>query len=143
MKRIAFTFAVGLTMLLGCRSDERRTMSESAPAPAPAPAPAEGVGGGPRADAWSRDGAIDRLSHARCLARERCGAVGTAPRSDHMSFAECVEVARTDLQGSFGASTCDNYDEGKLAGCARELGEAPCGSENKLTDNCVESKLCK
>jgi len=134
MKRIAITLAVGLFAVIGCRSDERSsTMTTDVPSATP---PAGPIGGGPRTDAWSRDGVIDRMAHARCVARERCGAIGK-PTADHVSFSECVEVARADLRGSFGASTCDGYDHGKLEGCARELSDAACGTETKLTDNCV------
>lgn len=133
MNRIAFTIAVSLLTMVGCRSEDRRSTNETPPS---------AVGGGPRDDAQSREGVIDRLAHARCEARERCGAIGS-PTSDHVSFSECVEIARGELRSSFGASTCDAYANDKVEGCARELTGQACGSETKLTDNCVESKLCR
>jgi hypothetical protein len=150
MKQIAITLVACAAGFLGCRSDDRPVSNNNAPvvtdpgpAPAPAPAPApEAIGGGPTVDMWSREGAIDRLANARCEARERCGAVGKMT-SDHTSFGECVSVARAELNGSFGASTCENYDSAKIDGCARELSDSPCGTETKLSENCVESKLCK
>lgn len=144
--------AVGLIALAGCRADNRATTSTeslnetpaiNAPPVSQPDQPSAGVGGGPVAprEGWDREATIDRLSQARCHARERCGAVGVM--RDHTSFSECVEVARADLRVSFGASTCDLYDEGKLAGCARKASDSACGTENKLTDDCVESALCK
>jgi hypothetical protein len=147
IKGLTFAVAVGLFAFAGCKSDDRSTRTQEAPVIEPAPVPApppESVGGGPTAEgasSWDREGAIDRLSHARCQARERCGAVGAM--RDHTSYGECVEVSRADLRGSFGAATCQGYDEGKLDGCARKLADSACGSESSLSEDCVESKLCK
>ncbi len=144
IKRLSFALAVGFFAFAGCRSDDRATGPSGTPtAPAPAtPAPPEAVGGGPVASTGSsREGTIDRLSHARCQARERCGNVGVL--RDHASYSECVEVARAELRGSFGAPTCTAYDEDKLDGCVRKVAEAPCGTENKLSDECVEAALCR
>jgi hypothetical protein len=130
MKRIAFTIAVCLVAAAGCRSEKRTSTDESS----------GGVGGGPRTNA--REGVIDRLAHARCQARQRCGPKGT-PITEHESYGECVDVARADLRGSFGAATCDAYDDAKIDACARTVAERACGPDNKLTDDCVESKLCR
>jgi len=150
MKQIAFTLAACVTAFLGCRSDDRPVSNNNAPivtdpgpAPMPAPVAPEGTGGGPRDESgWTREGVLDRLAHARCEARERC-LTAVSPTADHVSFGECIEVARADLRGSFGTSACSGYDTAKLDGCARELSAAACGSETKLTENCLESKLCK
>lgn len=140
MNRIAITLAVGLFAVAGCRSDDRRTTTNDVPQTSE-PAP-EGVGGGPTViDGWSHEGAIDRLAHSRCEARERCSGAGE-PTSDHVSFGECVSTARTELRASFGSAPCESYDNGKVATCARELSDAACGSESKLSDNCAAAKLC-
>lgn len=141
MKRLSCILAVGLLTVIGCRADHRNSRSNEAPA-APEATPPEAMGGGPTTPGWShREAAIDRLSHARCQARERCGAIGVA--RDHTSYGECLEVSRADLRGSFGAATCQEYDDGKLDACARKLADIPCGQESKLSEDCVESKLCK
>ena len=150
MKQIAFTLVACAAAFLGCKSDDRPVSNNNAPVvtdpgPAPIPAPAEpgAVGGGPLVeDAWSREGVIDRLAHARCQARERC-LTSVSPTADHVSFGECIEVARADMRGAFGGAGCNAYDTAKLNGCARELSDAACGSETKLTEGCAESKLCK
>lgn len=149
IKTISRVVVSGLFALTACRDDRPRPNVEMPGAPEPAPTPQpegtkapEGTGGGPIAmDGRDRESAIDRLANARCQAAERCGAVGVL--RDHTSFSECVEIARADLRGSFGAATCGSYDEEKLATCARRTGDAACGSEKKLFDDCVESKLCK
>lgn len=146
IKRLPYAVAVGLFAFAGCRADERTRANEVPVAPAPEPgpeptAPPAGVGGGPAAQGrWGREGAIDRLAHARCQARERCGNVGTL--RDHASYSECVEVARSELRGSFGAATCESYDDDKLSGCVRKLGDSACGNESQLSEECVESALC-
>ena len=147
-KHLSMVVAVGLLAFAGCRADDRSTLSNETPtAPVSQPdqpsAGVPGVGGGPVAprEGWDREATIDRLSQARCQARERCGAASVM--RDHTSFSECVEVARAELRGSFGASTCDLYDDEKLAGCARKASDSACGTESKLSDDCVESKLCK
>lgn len=146
IKRLSYAAAVGLFVLAGCRADDRTRANEvpAAPAPEPTPeatAPPAGMGGGPATQGTrDREGAIDRLAQGRCEARERCGNVGTL--RDHASYSECVAVARAELRGSFGAATCESYDDDKLAGCARKLSESPCGKESQLSEECVESALC-
>ena len=142
--------AVGaLAMTLGCETRDRSQPMTQGPVVEPVPAPpmpdqpSAGVGGGPPTvaarDGWARDVAIDRLASARCSTRERCN----TKENEHASYFECIENARIDLRATFGAQTCDNYDENKLNACAKKASDAACGSENSLGDDCVESKLCK
>lgn len=143
IERLTSVVAVGLFAFAGCKSDDGSLRTQEAPVVVTEPAP-EAVGGGPVMDdarSRERETAIDRLSHARCQARERCGAVGAL--RDHTSYGECVEISRADLQGSFGAATCQGYDDSKLGGCVRKLSDAACGTESSLSEDCVESKLCK
>lgn len=146
IKKLTMAAVVGLFALFGCKSDDGSLRTQGAPVineptfNAPAP---EAIGGGPAATDLARDreATIDRLSHARCQARERCGAVGAL--RDHTSYGECVEISRADLRNSFGAPICQGYDEGKVAGCAGKLADSACGTESSLSEDCVESKLCK
>jgi hypothetical protein len=149
--KYVLAIAVGAFAVAGCEVRDRSQPMTQGPVVEPVPAPAQpdqpsaGVGGGPPTaaarDGWARDVAIDRLANARCSARERCGYVGLL--KEHASYFECVEQARIDLRASFGAQSCDNYDEDKLSGCARKASDAACGSENSLSEDCAESKLCR
>lgn len=141
---------VGLTVhsvvWSGCRADRGVTAYEEPPSAGPVNdaraggvPPPEVTGGGP-ADHWSRDGVIDRLAHARCEAKQRCGDV--APVRGFMSYSECVATARHDLRFAFGAPTCEAYADDRVDACAQKQVDARCGTEDTLSAECVEASLC-